>query len=430
MLSGKKFAIRFLPILFATIMLITAACGGSTSPTSSTPASQAAPASKQNVRIPIGATDFSTLDPALVQSATDAETIQTIFTGLVSLNDKVQVVDQLAQSHQISSDGLTYTFTLRPGLKFSDGTPLTSKDVAYSINRTLLPATKSQVAYYLNLIKDYDKITTGKITTIIGDSLLTPDDNTLKIIISKPAAYFLNALTYPVTYPVEQKLITQYGTNWTDHLDLGGGDGPFKVTSYSHNTGVTEVPNPNYYGSPSKIQKLQFLQSGDTATTLKAYLNGQFDQSLGIPPSSLATYKTHKDFVSAPLLVIRYVTMNYLTKPFDNIHIRQAFALATNKDVITTDVLKGSVVPTNHLVPQGMPGYNTSLKGVQDTGTSGSATMAKQLLQQGLQEEHMTTLPPITYTYYTDSASVVAVSQALVQMWQTNLGVTVKTQPI
>ncbi len=429
MLSGKKFAIKFLPILFATIMLITAACGGSPAPASGT-STQAAPAAKQNLRIPIGATDFSTLDPALVQSATDAQTIQTIFTGLVSLNDKVQVVDQLAQSHQISSDGLTYTFTLRPNLKFSDGTPLTSKDIAYSINRTLLPATKSQVAYYLNLIKDYDKIIAGKISTIIGDSLLTPDDSTLKIIISKPAAYFLNALTYPVTYPVEEKLITQYGTNWTDHLNLGGGDGPFKVVSYSHSTGVTEVPNPNYYGAPTKLQKLQFLQSGDSATTLKAYLNGQFDQSLVIPPADLPTDRTRKDFISAPLLVIRYITMNYLTKPFDNIHIRQAFALATNKDVLATDVLKGAVVPTNHLVPQGMPGYNTSLKGISGTGTSGSSTLAKQLLQQGLQEEHMTTLPPITYTYYTDSASVVAVSQALVQMWQTNLGVTVKTQPI
>src|SRR5450432_2053317 len=157
MLSGKKLATKFLPILFIAVALISAACGGSTSTTTTT--SQVAPAAKQNVRVPIGATDFSTLDPALVQAATDAQTISTIFTGLVSLNDKVEVVDQLAQSHSVSSDGLTYTFNLRPNLKFSDGTPLTSKDVAYSINRALLPATKSQVAYYLNLIKDYDKIT-------------------------------------------------------------------------------------------------------------------------------------------------------------------------------------------------------------------------------------------------------------------------------
>jgi ABC-type oligopeptide transport system substrate-binding subunit len=346
------------------------------------------------------------------------------------LNDNVQVVDQLAASHQISSDGLTYTFTLKPNLKFSDGTPLTSKDIAYSINRTLLPATKSQVAYYLNLIKGYDQITAGKISTLIGTSLLTPDDNTLKIIISKPAAYFLNALTYPTSYPVEKKLIDKYGANWTDHLNEGGGDGPYKVVTYSHNTGMTLVPNPNYYGKAPKIQKLEFLQSGDSATTRKAYLNGQFDFSLTIPPADIISDRTRKDFVSAPLLVIRYLTMNYLAKPFDNIHIRQAFALALNKDTIATDVLKGAVKPTNHLVPQGMPGYNPNLQGIAGTGTQGDEAKAKQLLQQGLQEEHLTTLPSVTLTYYTDNTSVVQASLAMVQMWQTRLGVTVKTQPV
>ncbi|MBV9615890.1 MAG: peptide ABC transporter substrate-binding protein, partial [Ktedonobacteraceae bacterium] len=383
MLSGKKLALKFLPILFTTIILITAACGGGSGPATGSN-SQPAPASKQVLNYPMGETDFSSLDPALVQSATDAQAINTMFTGLVSLNDNVQVVDQLAQSHQISSDGLTYTFTLRPNLKFSDGTPLTSKDIAYSINRTLLPATKSQVAYYLNLVKGYDQITTGKISTIIGTGLLTPDDNTLKIIISKPAAYFLNALTYPTSYVVERKLIDQYGTKWTDHLDQGGGDGPFKAVSYNHNTGLTVVPNSNYYGPAPKLQKIKFLQSGDFATTRKAYLNGQFDFSLTDPPSNLASDRTRKDFVSAPVLVIRYLTMNYLAKPFDNVHIRQAFALALNKDVIATDVLKGAVKPTNHIVPQGMPGYNSNLQGIAGTGTQGDETKAKQLLQQGL----------------------------------------------
>ena len=104
--------------------------------------------------MPVGATDFGSLDPALVQLAVDYDTLSTIFTGLVEFDNQLQLKDQLAASHTVSSDGLTYTFTLKPGLKFSDGTALTSQDVVYSINRTLLPATKSQVAYYLNLIKD------------------------------------------------------------------------------------------------------------------------------------------------------------------------------------------------------------------------------------------------------------------------------------
>ncbi|MBV9259082.1 MAG: peptide ABC transporter substrate-binding protein, partial [Ktedonobacteraceae bacterium] len=85
---------------------------------------------------------------------------------------------------------------------------------------------------------------------------------------------------------------------------------------------------------------------------------------------------------------------------------------------------------TNHIVPQGMPGYDSNLQGIAGTGTQGDETKAKQLLQQGLQEEHLTTLPSVTFTYYTDNNSVVQASLAMVQMWQTRLGVTVKTQPV
>src|SRR5438067_1058165 len=112
-------------------------------------------------------------------------------------NDKLNVVPQLAASYSQGSDGLTWTFKLKPNLKFSDGTPLTSQDVVYSIDRALQPANKSVVApLYLALIKDSDKLNAGKIKTIIGDSLLTPDPNTVVIIANKKARYFLDALCY------------------------------------------------------------------------------------------------------------------------------------------------------------------------------------------------------------------------------------------
>ncbi len=211
MRSNKKFTVMLLPTLLCLVAMLIAACG-STAPPSTAGNGPASP-DKQVLRWPIGATDFGTFDPALVQLAIDAESLQTVFTGLVEFDSKLQIRDQLAQSHEISADGLTYTFHLRPNLKFSDGTPLTSQDVVYTINRALLPATKSQVTYYLNLIKDYDKLTVGKIPTLIGDSLLAPDPSTVKIIISSNAAYFLAALTYPNSYVVEKSLIDKYGTS-------------------------------------------------------------------------------------------------------------------------------------------------------------------------------------------------------------------------
>src|SRR6266699_2517818 len=430
MRSRKQFTVTLLPTLLCLVAMLLAACG---SPSTGPGTGGNGPASpdKQVLRWPIGATDFGTFDPALVQLAVDAESLQTVFTGLVQFDHTAMIRDQLAQSHEISADGLTYTFHLRPNLKFSDGTPLTSQDVVYSINRALLPATKSQVAYYLNLVKDYDKITTGKIPTLIGDSLLAPDPSTVKIIISANAAYFLAALTYPNSYVVEKSLIDKYGATWTDHLDQGGGDSPFKVQNYNHTKGMILVPNSNYYGPQPKIQKLEYLISGDQDTTYNAYLSHQYDTTgvIGVPPAHLAGSRSRPDFVEYYSLRIRYVTMNYLVKPFDNIHIRQAFALAVDKDLLAKTVFRNAFVPTNHVIPQGMPGYDANLKGPAGVSSvSGDKTMAKQLFQQGMQEEHLTSFPSVTFSYYTDAKVIVDASQAIIQMWQTVLGVTVKSE--
>ncbi|HLZ55876.1 MAG TPA: ABC transporter substrate-binding protein, partial [Ktedonosporobacter sp.] len=276
---NKKLGIYILPSILCVLAMLVAACGSNgsgTSATTTTSKPAAASADKQVFRYPIGDTDFGTLDPALVQNSTDSQAIQTMFTGLVQFKDDGTVVDQLAASHKLSADGLTYTFTMKPNLKFSDGAPLTSKDVAYSINRSLDPALKSPVSYYLALLKDYDAFQNGKVKTLIGDSIVTPDDNTIALTISKPAAYFLQALTYPISYAVEKSLIDKYGdSKWTDHLNEGGGDGPFKASSYVHTQGLDVVPNANYYGAKPQLQKIQFLISGDTATETKSYLSGQ-----------------------------------------------------------------------------------------------------------------------------------------------------------
>jgi peptide/nickel transport system substrate-binding protein/oligopeptide transport system substrate-binding protein len=126
--------------------------------------------------------------------------------------------------------------------------------------------------------------------------------------------------------------------------------------------------------------------------------------------------------------------MNYLVKPFDNIKIRQAFALAINKDEIVQDIYKGTAIPTNHIVPQGMPGYFAALTGPDGVkGTAGNPSLARQLLQQGLQEEGLTTatLPPISITYASgggaDYRNELAAAQ---QMWQNALGVSVKINSV
>jgi peptide/nickel transport system substrate-binding protein/oligopeptide transport system substrate-binding protein len=329
---------------------------------------------------------------------------------------------------------LTWTFKLKPHLKFSDGTPLTSHDIVYSIDRALQPATKSTVApIFLDLIKDSDKLLGGTITSLINDSLLTPDDNTVVIITKKKAAYFLAMLTHPCSFVVEKKLINTYGANFTDHLAEGGGAGPFKITQYVHNKEIDFAPNTNYYDSQPQLRKVIFRFYPQVDAAYSAYQTGQVDTT-GIPVSTFASDKKRSDFHQVPQLWINYYTMNYLVKPFDNIHIRQAFALAIDKTAIANSVWKGTVIPTNHIVPQDMPGFDSQLTGPDGTQSlKGDPAMAKTLLQKGLQEEgwsSVSQLPAIKLTYAGNVSSFGQEVNAMIGMWQKTLGVTVTADPV
>src|SRR3989440_2534029 len=213
MRPGRKLIARLPAPFLVSMVLLCSACGTGNKQTITAP--QKAPASQQVFVDPeIGVADISTFDPGLSPDFASIAAIDMVFTGLVQLDDNQQVVPQMAQSWEVSSDGLTWTFHLRPNLHFSDGTPLTSSDVAYSLDRTLQPAEKSTTGpAYLALIKDSDKLNAGQIKTIIGDSLFTPDPNTIVIIANKKATYFLDALTYPCSYVVEKSLVQKYGAN-------------------------------------------------------------------------------------------------------------------------------------------------------------------------------------------------------------------------
>ncbi len=439
---GKKFTRGVLPSLLCLVAMLVVACGGSsgTGPGASTSSTTSkAPANQQIYVYPEDTvSDIATFDPGLSTDLPSIQAIDLVFTGLVQLNDQLQVTDQLAASHQLMPDGVTWKFTLRPNLKFSDGTPLTSADVAYSIDRALQPAEKSIVGpIYLALIKDSDKLVAGKIKTVIGDSVLTPDPSTVVLIANKKAAYFLDALTYSCSYVIEKSLIDKYGTKFADHLTEGGGDGPFKVASYTHGQNIVFVPNPNYYGPIPQLKKLVYPFYKDVDTVFKAYQANQVDNTgaITIQSSNLAAAKQlTQEFRQVPQLWINYYTMNYLVKPFDNIKIRQAFELAINKDLIAHAVWKDSLIPTNHIVPKGMPGYTPNLTAPDGVaGTSGNPAMAKQLFQQGLQEEgwsSVSQVPPITLTYPSGQKDADNEVAALQQMWQTTLGVSVKADPI
>ena len=429
---GKKLTLGILPTFLCLLSLLIVACGGSDNGTGGTGAKpQKASDSKQvySDGFPMrGISDIKTWDPALATDTASTSAIEGVFTGLVELDDNLNVKGVLAQSYSVGSDGLTWTFKLKPNLKFSDGSPLTSADVVFSINRALEPATKSGTAgAYLSLVKDSDKILAGKVKTLIGDSLLAPDPTTVVIVTNAKAAYFLNALTYEDSYVVNQKVLGS--GKITDHLlgTSGIGAGPWVVKTYERAREIDLVPNPNYFGAKPQLKELRFPFSSSRDTLYKEYQTGTVD-NVPVPAAQLASAKQlTNEYHNVPQLASYYYTMNYLIKPFDNIKVRQAFALAIDKDELAHNINKDAVIATNHIVPKGMPGYFDGLKGPDGTTkTSGNTTLAKQLFTQGLQEEGLSLSSLPTFTMYgstTGSAALRNEYAAVQQMWETTLGV-------
>lgn len=442
MRSNKKLKAGFLPTLLVLVSMLVVACGstgnGGTTPTPGTHAH--APASQQVFisGAEIGTADILSFDPALAPDAFSAYAIDNVFTGMVQLNDKLEVQCELCSTYSVGSDGVTWTFKLKSNLMFSDGTPLTSADVVYSMDRALDPKTQSGTApYYMRYIKDATARNSGKVKTLIGDSLIASDPSTVEVIAAQPVAFFIESLTYPTSFVVEKSVVQKWGTAWTDHLaDNGGqgGDGPFKVKEYTHNKQIVFVPNPNYFGPKPQLAEVvyPFVKVADTGYQL--YQVNQVDYT-GIPTTHLETDRHRTDYINAPFLAINYYTMNYLQKPFDVTSCRQAFALAINKDLIVKTVWKNSFIATNHIVPQGQYGYDPTLTGPDGTtSTAGNSTKAQQDLQacetaQGYASA--ANFPPITLTYSSAGAQDVRNEVAAMQQeWQTVLGITVKTNDI
>jgi oligopeptide transport system substrate-binding protein len=427
MTSNKRIVPQFLLGISVLLMLLLSACNEAASPSTTT----ASPDQSFVYPVQDSTMDLTEYDPAFAGGPIGPNLV---YTGLVELDENNQLIDQLAQSHSLAADGVTWTFKLRPNLTFSDGSPLTSEDIIYSINRALDPALKSPYGpTYLGLIKDADKLQKGTIKTLINDSLLAPDPQTVVIITAHKAAYFLQTLTYTTSFTVNKKLVEKYGTQVYLHSGEGLGAGPF-IISQATEQKITFIPNPHYYGPKPRLNKVVMVAYSDLTNMYNAYKAGQLSYSK-VPSPNVAAAGALPDnqFHLVPILGISYLTMNYLIKPFDNIKVRQAFELALNKKLIAQSAFHNTVIPTNHIIPQGMPGYNPNLQGPAGVSSlEGDPVKAKQLFAQGLQEDGLTVaqLPKLTISISDALPEDAQALQVIQQMWQTVLGVKVNISVI
>lgn len=420
-------------LLLCLMTLVLAGCQTS----SVAPKPTALPDSQQVLRVPlVGQKDVSGLDPATVADSNSLAIMSLIYPGLVTLNVNQQVIPWAADGlPDISEDGKTYTFHVRAGLKWSDGTPITASTFAYSLNRALSPCLNSQVSYYLFGLKDAVSYFTngrcasdgvsveGPIKTLIGDALVVTDPLTLQIVLAQPAAYFLNTLSYPVAYAAPQQIITTYGKDWTKHLADGNGLGGslYMLTALPHNGTVTLTRNAQFWGPRPALRQIEYTFYPTEDKEYAAWQGGKVDVGYA-PTAQYPTVSKSKDFHETGLLNLFFIGMSWTEPPFNNLQARQAFALAVDKQAIATDVLKNTVIPTNHIVPQGMPGYNPALRGSDGsthlTGDIAAATALGQKYASASCHGKFATCPGVTLTIPSGQPNLQAVANSVVAAWK------------
>ena len=379
-------------------------------------------------------------DPVRNANAQDQQILTMFYSGLTTVNSQNKIIPGLAQSWDAQPDGqgLDWTFHLRPNLKFSDGSPLTSSDAAYSIDR-VFSSPDNEYAYLAPFFKDGTNRLQGKPQTLIGDSLLTPNPSTL-IIKEQGRGAFLPAMMSTYCFLVVNKsLVTANEHGATGNLDINGAgsSGPFMLsggTSSGADSNMTEldlVPNLFYYGSQPKLKKVQvqFYTSADDERA--DYKANRLSLLLSADQESLAEIdKKEQQF--GLIAADDYIGMNYLTRPFDNIKIRQAFALALDKSALLEGADQTGLLATNHIIPRKQQAYNESLTGpAGGSSLYGDASQARKLLQQGMKEEGIQSieqLPTITLTYYNNQTAVCNTDKmnTVQQQWNTKLGINVK----
>ncbi len=379
------------------------------------------------------------LDPANVAEVYSGSVVNAIYGGLVTTDHDLKVIPDMAAFWEISPDGRTYTFHLRPNLHFSDGAPITAQDFAYSIDRALDPnicvpisgptcVGQPPASVYLINIKGASARLAGTLPSVIRTGVIVQDAQTLVIKLDQPVAYFLQALSYPTAFPVEQKLIEKYGndyanhTDWTAHLEEGGCSGPFMVKSHD-STQITLVPNPYWHGPQLTLKEIVRPFVADIAESYIGYRQGKYDYS-DVPAQEYQAARDQADFHEVGLLRTNYVGINQAAPPFNDIRVRQAFALALNKQLIADRVLNGAAYPTNHIVPQGMPGFYSALTapGINSRTVTGDVDTAQKLLQSfyGDHPEYNNALT-VELIYPTSDQDRLRTAQALKTMWETLL---------
>lgn len=365
-----------------------------------------------------------TLDPHLVTAFTDANIMLALFEGLCALDERTsQPVPAAATLWEISPDGRTYTFHLRPGLKWSNGDPLTAHDFVFAWRRALAPTLAAEYAYLLYPLKHAAAINAGELTDLTQLGAMALGDHTLELTLEQPTPYLPALTANPIWFPVHARTLTTAGdpaaraNPWTRAATFVG-NGPFTLEEWRANAAVRTARNPHYWDVANvRLHTLIFYPTENVDTEERNFRAGQLHLTHSLPTNKIARYRAQNSGVLhvTPFLQTIFLRFNTTRAPFNQPEVRQAFALAIDRTTLTGSVLRGANPPATHFTPPGLAGYTP--RAYVKTDFAAARTL---LAAAGFPEGRG--LPVIALQVRND-AQQPAMAEVLQAMWQRELGV-------
>ena len=340
-----------------------AACGGSksgsTATSGSTAGSTAGGTNTAGFTVQYGSNP-ETLDPALNSAIDASNTIITVFEPLLLINENNEVVGGQAESWEASEDGLTWTFTMRDGLKWSDGTDLTAKDFEYSFKRMANPDTAAPYAETcLGMIDGFDAAQAGDPDAL--NVKASDDGKTLTIVLSYPCSYFDKMAAFAAMSPVQQATVEANGDSWCTSADTFVSNGPYMITDWTPSERIVLTKNPNYVGGwdSSKIvsDTITLLLLEDSSASFAAYNSGEAQLIKDVPTDeipSLTKAEDGGDFYVDTILGTYYVSLNLQRDAFQDAKVRKALSLAIDRDYVANTIMQGTYTTADSIVGPGI----------------------------------------------------------------------------
>ncbi len=303
----------------------------------------------------------SSLDPHRISGTWESHIGRDLFLGLMTDNAGGEAVFGAAESFETAPDGLSWTFTIREGHTWSDGTPVTAHDFVYAYQRILNPLTGAEYAAILYPIKNANPVNFGEVP-VEELGVRAVDDRTLEIQLEYPAPFLPEMLTHQALFPVPKHLLESVGSDWVRAGTMVS-NGPYTLAEWRPNDYVRLVKNPLFYDAENvAIDEVRYYPTDNTPAALRRFRAGELDSNNDFPIQQYDWLRENLPDETRvhPYIATNYVIFNTEREPFTNRDIRMAMAMAIDRTIIARDIMRTGQEPAYALVPPGIRNYPRS----------------------------------------------------------------------